>query len=192
MTISEALDEFILTCKANGLRQASIKWYASMIKPLLEVWQDKDIATITPHDLRVYIAQQRDRETRYPDGVQKPVQEGGLSDSSIAGHIRALHRFFSWWADETGNLNPMRSIKRVKVPKPKPKAINPKDFVKLFNATLQNKGGIRDKAILAFLADTGARLGGLLSVTLDNLDMTRRRAIVREKGGKERTVYFTT
>ncbi len=52
----------------------------------------------------------------------------------------------------------------------------------------------RDLALVLFVADTGVRLGGVASLTVDRLDAKKRRAIVLEKGRrgkKERVVFFS-
>ena len=49
--------------------------------------------------------------------------------------------------------------------------------------------GKRDIAMLAFLADTGCRAGGMLALAPENLDLDRGRAILREKRGKNARLY---
>jgi site-specific recombinase XerD len=51
--------------------------------------------------------------------------------------------------------------------------------------------GIRNRALLAFLIDTGCRAGGVCGLKLDDLQIADRRAIVTEKGNKTRFVIFT-
>jgi len=86
----------------------------------------------------------------------------------------------------------MSNIKRPRRRDPLPKAIASTDYLKIFNATLDTDSGVRDRAILAVFADTGCRLGGLLSLTLERLDIANQRGIVIEKGGRARAVHFTT
>lgn len=50
---------------------------------------------------------------------------------------------------------------------------------------------IRDVALLYVLRDTGARVGGVVTATIDNLDLVRGRLMVHEKGDKFRNVYLT-
>jgi len=53
----------------------------------------------------------------------------------------------------------------------------------------------RDYAIIAFLRDTGARVGGVATLTTRYIYLEQRRAIVQEKGRggkKERQVFFTS
>lgn len=191
MNIETALDEFDLANKADGLSGATMKWYRSILKPLIVHFADADSGTITTKQLREYIVDIRERKTRYQNAPQRPTTEGGLSKDSVDGHIRAIKRFFEWCSTEYSHTNPAKGIKRPKPATPEPKAIDEKDFVKLFNATQDTEAGTRDRAMLAVLADTGCRLGGLLSMKLPNLEMSRRRCRVTEKGVKSRWVYFT-
>jgi site-specific recombinase XerD len=188
----QVLEEFLMAGRANGLRPATLKWYSSVLTAFAQNFPGRALNEITTKDLRQYIIELEEREARYVDAPQKPTQEGGLSKSSIAGHITALHAFFKWASTEYQQPNPMANIKRRRRAAPEPKAITARDFVKLFQAATDNEAGIRDRAMLTFLADSGCRLGGLQSLTIQNLDLAQRRAIVAEKGDRRRTVVFTT
>lgn len=192
MLTPDALREYLLACRADGLRPATLQWYRSLLTAFADALANQELATITPRMIRQYIVDLEDRADRYIDAVQKPKQRGGLSKASVAAHVRALHAFWKWCEREYHLAhNPMENIKRQRVVPPEPKAISGEDFVKLFNATEAGRFGERDRAILVFLADTGARLGGLITLTLDNLFIEDQRAIVREKGQKTRSVVFT-
>lgn len=191
MKIETALEDFDLANKADGLSPATMKWYRSILKPLLVRFAGADSAVITTKQLREYVVEIRERTTRYQGATQRPQTEGGLAKESIDGHIRAIKRFFEWCAGEYEHPNPSKGIKRSKPAPREPKAIDEKDFVSLFNATQDTSAGIRDRALLAVLADTGCRLGGLLSMKLPNLEVQRRRVRVFEKGATSRWVYFT-
>jgi site-specific recombinase XerD len=175
MNIESAFADFILAGRADGLAPKTLKWYSYTLGTLVREFPSRELESITTKELRQYIVALRER----------------LAVDSAAGHLRALHRFFSWCADEYNIPNPMRSIKRAAQPKPSPKAITPSDFIKLFEATSKTPAGIRDRAILAFFADTGCRLGGLLNLQIDQLDLEQRYAVVKEKGSKTRKIPFT-
>jgi site-specific recombinase XerD len=49
---------------------------------------------------------------------------------------------------------------------------------------------LRDRALILFLVDTGCRVGGLCGLELQDLDLAAQRAIVKEKQGKARFVFF--
>lgn len=193
MNVETAISEFLLSCAADQLRPATIKWYRSVLAAFAADFQGREIDAITAHLVRQYIVGLKERDARYVDAPQKPEQSGGLSEASIAAHIRALRAFWGWCSQEYGlQQNPMSNVRRHKMPPPKPKAISPGDFVKLFNVTDDGIAGKRDRAILVFLADTGCRLGGLVSLTLDSLLLKDRRALVTEKGQGPRPVVFTS
>lgn len=191
MNIQQAKSDFLLACRADGLRPATVTWYSSILRPLTEHFTGCNVQDITTKQLRLYIVALQERETRYTEALQKPQQRGGLSRDSIASHVTALHRFFNWCSKEYNTENPMQNIRRPKRAPKAPKAINPKDLVKLFEATGDNEAGSRDRALLAFLADTGARLGGMRSLTIDRLYLEDRKAYLTEKGQKSRIVVYT-
>jgi len=190
MNLSHATEDFLLAKRADGLAEKTIKWYVSNLGQFLAVFGDRPVKEVTTRQLREYIVEFQSQDHAYQDAPQKPPQGGGVSPDTVEARKRALHSFFSWCATEYSIDNPMKGIKRKKH-KPRPKAMHPRDFVKLFDATLDNVAGIRDRALLAFIADTGCRLGGALGLTMSDLMMKQGRAVVTEKGSKPRMVYFT-
>lgn len=192
MNTNEAVQSFLKAALADGLRAATIKWYQSLLNGFAGHFHGRELTAITADDIRDYIIHLRTKDQRYEDAPQKPVQEGGLSEATVSGHITALHSFWSWSAREYGLKTPMSNIKRPRRRNPTPKAISAGDYCALFNATAgEGESGSRDRALLAFLADTGCRLGGLLSLTWENVDLPKGRAVVIEKGGKSRSIVFT-
>jgi integrase/recombinase XerD len=159
------------------LREKTIVWYRSLLNSFSRDFGDRELDSLTVADLRLYLVRLRERYT---------------SDDTIHDHNRALRRFFGWCAAEYDMTNPMTRIGRTKQPKPKlPKAVTAPDVVKLMQACDQTNIGKRDKAIIAFLMDTGCRAAGLVGLKLDDLDMERETAYVVEKGNELRAVFFT-
>lgn len=190
-TISTALDDFLVACGADGLDAKTIRWYKGIISRMVGALGDVPFSNITRRDMREYVKSLREATARYIDAPQKPVQAGKFSDESIAGFVTALHRFWSWCAGEYNTPNPMEGIKRPKRQKPTPKAVEAGDFKRLFDACGYDLEGVRNRALLAVLGDTGCRLGGLLSMDMETLFLDKRRAVVVEKFSKERTIYMT-
>ncbi len=110
-------------------------------------------------------------------------------------HVRICRSFFRWLQAE-GKLknNPATRLELPSLPDNPPKGISESDLSKIRDVARDSES-IRDLSIIMFLADTGCRLGGLASLTLDNLDLRHGTAILHEKGrrGKRRTraVFFT-
>lgn len=144
--------------------------------------------------IRLHIIDLHNRTRRYQGASQKPSQPGGLSMETIRAHIRSLKRFFNWSFTEYGleqALNPVNKIRMPRAPRQLPKAIALEDLRKLLEACPDTPIGKRNKALLAFLADTGCRAGGALSLTLNGLFLNHGQAILKEKGERARVVPFT-
>ncbi len=192
MLLDQAVNDFILSCEADGLSPATVKWYRS----ILGVWLLKsggcELTALDVQAMRSYIVLLRER-VAYLDAPQKPASKRKLAGASVDSHITALHAFWAWCEREYGIPNPMAGIRHPKRRNEEPKAITPRDFVKLVKATGQfsQKAGVRDRALLVFLADSGARLSEVVTLTLDNLDVNAGRALVYGKGCKTRVVVFT-
>lgn len=192
MRIEEAVDDFLLACRAEGLSQRTVKWYGSILRMFVAAFPGQELADFTTRMIRGYLADLRARDSRYVAAKQKPVQPGGLSESTIKGHIVALHRFWAWSQREYQlAFNPMSNIRRIARKQSEPKGITPEDIAKLFAVTGNDLQGIRNRAILALLLDTGCRSQGLCSLTDAKLNLDERIAIVAEKGRPARQIFFT-
>lgn len=175
MKIQDAFNDFILACEADGLADKSIKWYRYVVGSMAAAVAS-EIDQVTTKALRQYIADLRKR----------------MKPDSVASHVRGLHRFWNWTTEEyVLESNPMKRIARHKQSKPVPKSVKLSDFVKMFNVTKEGDDGARDRAILAFIADTGCRFGGLHTLKVQHLELEHRRAYVLEKGNEFRCVHFT-
>lgn len=189
--LSAAIDTFILDSRAGALSEATVRWYASLLTAFAKAHPGAFLGTFTTNALRQYVVGLQDRQTRYNDAPQRPQKAGKLSQQTIAGHVTALHAFWKWCAKEYSLANPMQNVKRVRRPAPEPKAIASADFVDLFDACDDDEAGYRNRALLAFLADTGVRVSGLCALRKDRLLMPDQQALVAEKGDKTRIVVYT-
>jgi integrase/recombinase XerD len=190
MKVESAVKSFLLACEADGLRPATLRWYEYIVGSFADHFKGIEMSAVTTDMMRRYIVTLRQRDNRY--GAQRPKTEGGLTEDSIAAHIRALKRFWKWSANEYQLANnPMNNIRRPPRRSPAPKAVSMVDVKALFAATAQNVMGARDRAILAFLIDTGCRAQGVVELTLERLEISKCRAFVIEKGSKRRAVFFT-
>jgi site-specific recombinase XerD len=193
-TTEIAVKEFLLACRADGLKPASLRWYRTMLKDFTTQHYGKQLEAITASDMRHYIASLRDRSQRYVRASQRPTIAGGLSHESLRAHLRGLRRFFLWaWTEyQLPPLeNPMLKIRMPGRERHEPKAITVADLDRLLNACDETTLiGLRNKAMLTFLADTGCRAGGLLSLRRANLHLYEGYAIVNEKGSRDRAVPF--
>ena len=192
MKLEEAVEEFLLSCCADGLSPRTVEWHRSHLKRLVS-YLDKDVAAISTHDIRDFVAHLRNRSRRYIGHPTHPPIEGGLSIATIHGCIRSLKRFFNWLEKE-GIIpaNPAARLRLPKLPDRVPKGISPSDFRKLLACCNGNKvQELRDRAIVLFLADTGCRAGEVCSLKVEDLNLDEGIALVRGKGRKERMVAMS-
>lgn len=189
--VSAAVGTFILDAQAGGLTAATVRWYSSLLRKFAATMAMVAVSDVTANDVRQYMADLRSTTTRFENAPQRPAVPGGLSPASIAGHSTAIHAFWKWAAKEYSIANPTANVKRAKAPKPKPKAIAASDFVKLYDSCGDDEAGYRNRAILAFLADTGVRVQGLVDLKLTDLHLHSLQAVITEKGGKTRIVVYT-
>jgi len=177
VTLQEAIDDFLLARRADGLAEKTLTWYASLLRTFMHALPSgAKLADLTPRRVRQYIVSLSDQ----------------YSEESRYAHVRALHTFWRWCAAEYSITNPMVNIKYPKQPGAKlPRRAASDDIARVF-ASLTGSGAqeVRDRALLAFMVDTGARAGGVVRLRLVDLDLGQRRAYVREKGAKWRPVFF--
>lgn len=172
----QAIKEFLTAQEADGSSASTLSWYRSILAKFHEQVGDRAIDVITTADIRKYIIWAR----------------GEYAADSAHAHIRVQHKFWKWCHLEYSLVNPMRNIKYPGQPKQRqPKAIATEDILKLFFATSDDIPGARDKAILALLADTGCRVGGIISMRVEDIDIEKRQIVLNEKGDKSRVVVFT-
>ena len=174
-SLTESVDMFTVA-QAGEVAAATSEWYAKRLSMFAEfVGGETPMERISAAMLRAYRAH---------------LVKRGLSPHTVHGHQRALRRFFSWCLKERLiTANPAADVPLVKLPQQPPKAISKGDFDRLLRQ-LPNEPP-RDRAIVLLLADTGCRVGGLCSMSLNTLDLIGRSAMVVEKGNRARRVYYT-
>lgn len=182
MLFSEALQEFLIAIRGETA-SSTVEWYKCRLDQVQAFLGNPPVETITLRDLRRWRA-----AILNPSEDSRPTR----SPATINGYIRAIRRFFSWLEKEgLITKNPARDLRFVQVPDSDPKAISEEDMRKMLEAAQNHP---RDYAILCFLIDTGCRARGLVTLTLDRLDLSSRRAVVEEKhpgGTRARVVYFS-
>jgi integrase/recombinase XerC len=108
--------------------------------------------------------------------------------SSIARKISTLRSFFKYLVREKlATCNPAKSVSTPKVEKPLPTTLTVDEAFRLME-TPEKKKGLRDRAILELLYSSGIRVGELVGLNLDQLDLDLGIVKVMGKGRKERIV----
>lgn len=193
MKLIEVISIFLASMK--GVKSAStVKWYKQRLNTLASfLGEETAIESITVHQLRMWRGTISDRSTRYTGHPTRAEEAGGLSRITLHGYVRSVRRFFTWLVEE-GILknNPSSRFELPQVERRPKTGISDRDQTIMLE--FAKRLSLRDYAILMFVSDTGCRAAGIAGLQLKDLDITRRRATVYEKGrggnGKGRTVYF--
>ncbi|TDD88342.1 tyrosine-type recombinase/integrase [Actinomadura rubrisoli] len=119
--------------------------------------------------------------------------DGGAEGETIAGWQGAVRRFSAWLAAE-GELatDQLLGLKRPTVDvKVVPELTDEQIRALLATCTHKNFHDRRDEAIIRFMVETMVRIGEVVSMDKDEVDLSTGTAVVRRgKGGKGRRVPF--
>jgi integrase/recombinase XerD len=117
-------------------------------------------------------------------------QDRGLKPMTVSGRLISIHAFLRFLVEgEVIHPNVLRKKIRVKVPEALPKAIDPEDVKALLAVTDQ----VRDRAMILTLLRTGMRIGELLNVRIQDINLKEKKVIIYEaqKTRVGRVVYFS-
>jgi len=173
--LQRAAESFYLDCEIRHLTPATLIWYRKYVGALLDWLEAHDVTTaagITLDSLRAYVAE---------------LQEKDLSPNTVHHHASAAKVFCGFLLAE-GLIadNPAQRLKRPKVPKQVLPALTQEDVTKLLDACEAE----RDKALLLFMLDTGARCAETVAVNVGDVDTkTGAVTIAKGKGQKGRSVF---
>lgn len=177
------IDMWLCCLRVENRTEATINSYRGEIKNLF-CYIQKHYADITTNDIRAYLSwHQISRKNR---------------DSTINNKYHILCSFYNWIMSEDliedgGCLvrkpkkNPMTKIKKIKEEK-KVRTVLTEEQVEMIRCDCKN---LRDRAIVEVLVATGMRIGELVHMNLDDVDIKNGKCIIYGKGRKERPAFFT-
>jgi integrase/recombinase XerC len=115
-----------------------------------------------------------------------------LARASVARHLSALRSFFKYLVREGAvEANPARTVATPKREKHLPAVMQPSDVALLIEQPDRDTPlGLRDAAFLELLYASGLRIGELVGIDIDDLELRARLVKVHGKGSKERIVPF--
>lgn len=194
-TLSQALQTFLYV-GVGGKSSATAGWYRKKLTALVTaLGPETPIVSVMEADLLDWYTGLERRTSKWGQASSHPQIDGKLSAETLHGYVRACRFFFKWlFEHKVIQENPAEHLPLPKVPRRGKSGISEANLQAILEAA---RGNVRDSAVLRFLESTGCRRGGvanllLLDLNLDAADQRiRRRATVREKGDKERTVVMT-
>lgn len=169
---SEYLKMFLDAKRIEGCSERTIDYYNKTIIHMIGTIKGS-VRKVTTEDMREYLA-----------NYQKI---NNCSNVTIDNVRRNISSFFSWLEEEDYILkSPMKRIHKIKTKKSVKTVISDEGIEKLRD----NCTEYRDIAIIDLLYSTGMRVGELVNLNIEDIDLERRECVVYGKGDKERRVYF--
>ena len=174
MQIANVIINFRRHLKRRNYSKHTVKYYLYIIREYV-LWLDVPLELASVEKIDAYIDHLH-RKRMHP--------------SSINLYLVILRVFYNYLKhDESIPLtNPVKSNRRLRVPKPLPRALRDQEIEQLFKA-IKNK---RDRAMFKLMLRCGLRVEEVSNLTLGAIHLKRRRILVRQgKGGKDRIVYIS-
>lgn len=133
------------------------------------------------------------RQITYEDIVRyiSYMREDKLMSTSINRHLSSIRSFYNYLLkEEIISTNPFKLIKGPKKALKLPNFMKYSEFEAMINVCDETPLGIRNRALLELLLATGARIGELINLNIDDIDLINHEVKVLGKGNKERVCYF--
>ena len=166
------LEMFLDAKKIEGCSERTLQYYRVTVAHLLSQTENS-VRKVTTEEIRAYLAEYQ--------------KNSSCSNVTIDNIRRNISSFFSWLEEEDYILkSPMRRIHKIKTKTVVKSTISDEGIERLRD----NCSEIRDLAIIDLLYSTGIRVGELVNLNIDDIDLEGRECIVYGKGDKERRVYF--
>lgn len=174
---SELAIEYLQEKYRQNLAEATISQSGSVVLYFLSLLDENGITfeKVTRKDIGRYV--ERD-------------QDNGLKTSAILAKLRSLYAFIRYLVDR--KILPYELLHkkiRIKPEEQLPRAIPAQDI----SALLSVLTTVRDRALILLLLRTGMRIGELLKVKLEDINLPERKILLYQgaKNYKGRVVYFS-
>jgi site-specific recombinase XerD len=193
-TIAGLVEEYLIVHQSEGHSVKTLEWHATALG-LLVRFLDEHYVT-RPHEfetshLRAWVVW-----LGTPESMTRRAGRATVSPRSkrtIHTYTRSAHAFGKWLHDEGHtDVDVTDHFTLPKVGKPLIKILEEEEFERLLAACEAGQHpreyGLRDRAMLWLLYDTGIRLSELATLTFPQLDMRAGVLIAHGKGDKERRI----
>jgi site-specific recombinase XerD len=146
------------------------------------------------HLSREHIEEFRDQlHSQSEKRVGSRMVKGALSPFTIHTVMRTLKHFLRWSYSKGYMRRDLSEFRLSPPPLPDPKAVDAENALSLMYAAArvgEDWERARNLAMLYLLRDTGGRLGSILHLDIDNLDLKAGKLFTKTKGDKPITLYI--
>ena len=160
----EILDKYFRQMLIDGKSEATINTAKNVMKTFFVRYGDKDIKQITPDDIKDYIHYLM--TTKFKQNNKSKTKKK-LEDSSVFQKKSVLRQFLKWLHKTYPEVPDL--ISHIELKKLQPKELPDRLTDTEIRAMIEKSHSPRDKALIAFLADSGCRRGELLNIKLKHV-----------------------
>lgn len=162
--------------EASGRAPATVDCYRVRLGRLLRFLGDARVEQVRADDIRRWLLALK-------AGTKRPT-----SGTYVEGHRLAADGLFRWAVRERYlRRSPMDGIERFRADRPPIRTLTAMEIDTLLRLPSKSPNSLRNRAILAFLYDTGVRSAELARLTVGDVDLDTGQARVR---GKNRRVEY--
>jgi site-specific recombinase XerD len=175
--VSRLVEDYLLAKEASGRAQATLDCYRVRLARLVVFLGDPSVKSITATDLRRWLIALKAGRVRPTTGVY------------VEGHRRVADGLFAWAVGE-GRLarSPMSGVDRFRGDRPAIRTLTRQEVATLLAQQPDTAIGRRNRAMLAFMYDTGVRAAELVRLRLEDVDLHAGQARIHGKNRRIDTV----
>jgi site-specific recombinase XerD len=174
MQMTDVIINFRRYLKRRNYSPHTVKYYLNILKQFV-IWLDVALELATDKKIDAYIDY---------------LHEKRMQPASINCYMAIIRVFYDYlkYEELVKLTNPVKNGKRLRVPKPLPRALR-EDQVDPFFDVIKSK---RDWAMFRLMLRCGLRVEEVANLTLGAIDFKQRRLMVLNgKGRKDRVVYIS-
>ena len=169
-----SLEKFKTELINEGLSKSTIRQYLNDLRLFGEWFETTTEDEFLPQNITTYDV----------SGYKEHLLAKGCKPATVNRYLASLTKFCEWAVEkELISSNPVRKIKGIKEVKTAPKALTKNDL-RRFLREVHKGGKLRDIAIFELMANTGLRVGELVTLTLDDLEINQRSGTIVVRKGK--------
>lgn len=170
-TQDDLLDAYVDAMRIQGRSEKTIARYTYLIGRMMNSVK-VNTRSITVYHLRQYLASEKAR---------------GITDRTLESNRQVYNAYFNWlFRERLIDANPVANLGAIKCVK-KIKAVYSEVDIERLKFCCRNT---RDRAIISFLLSTGCRVGEVVRLNREDVDLADMECRVMGKGNKERTVFL--
>jgi len=175
MQFKEAIDQFSGWRKFK-VKTQTVRGYDQTLRQFCLFLRNPEIEDISINHVMEYLNGMKDM---------------GWDTNSFVGKCMALRKFFEFYRLQGCEVLNEELIPIMQPEHKLPRVATPENYKKLLTTIPRNNDPrhIRNLAIVNMLWDTGARNGEILSLNVGDLDMERRRAIIKTEKARSRRPF---